>query len=77
MAPASAQEVDEITRAFVDMVAASVAVIRRPLPGTKMARGVRGRERIVAYFSERIPIIAAPRAAKIRCHSCASLPRHP
>ncbi len=30
-------EVDEITRAFVDMVAASVARIRRPLPGTQMA----------------------------------------
>lgn len=49
-------EVDEITRAFVDMVAASVAVIRRPLPGTKMARGVAGRKRIVAYFAEQIPI---------------------
>src|SRR5580658_5801775 len=49
-------EVEEITRAFVDMVAASVAVIRKPLPGTKMARGVKGRERIVAYFSEQIPI---------------------
>ena len=49
-------EVDEITRAFVDMVAASISVIRKPLPGTKMARGVRGRERIVAYFSEQIPI---------------------
>jgi cytochrome P450 len=49
-------EVDEITRAFIDMVAASVAVIRKPLPGTKMARGVKGRERIVAYFSEQIPI---------------------
>jgi len=49
-------EVDEITRAFVDMVAASISVIRKPLPGTKMARGVRGRKRIVAYFSEQIPI---------------------
>ena len=49
-------EVDEITRAFVDMVAASVAVIRKPLPGTPMARGVKGRKRIVAYFSEQIPI---------------------
>src|SRR5437899_8910344 len=49
-------EVDEITRAFVDMVAASVAVIRKPLPGTRMARGVKGRQRIVAYFSEQIPI---------------------
>ena len=49
-------EVDEITRAFVDMVAAAVAVIRKPLPGTQMARGVAGRKRIVAYFSEQIPI---------------------
>lgn len=49
-------EVDEITRAFVDMVAASVAVVRRPLPGTQMARGVAGRKRIIAYFSEQIPI---------------------
>jgi len=49
-------EVDEITRAFVDMVAAAVAVIRKPLPGTQMARGVAGRRRIVAYFSEQIPI---------------------
>jgi cytochrome P450 len=49
-------EVDEITRAFVDMVAASVAVIRKPLPGTQMARGVKGRKRIVGYFSEQIPI---------------------
>ena len=49
-------EVDDITRAFVDMVAASVAVIRKPLPGTAMARGVNGRKRIVAYFSQQIPI---------------------
>src|ERR1700704_3383501 len=49
-------EVKEITRAFVDMVAAAVTPIRRPLPGTQMARGVKGRQRIVAYFSEQIPI---------------------
>ena len=49
-------EVEEINRAFVDMVAASVAPIRTPLPGTAMARGVRGRARIVAYFSEQIPL---------------------
>src|SRR5437667_10957369 len=49
-------EVDEITRAFVDMVAASVPPIRQPWPGTQMARGVKGRQRIVAYFSEQIPI---------------------
>ncbi|MGE9009193.1 cytochrome P450 [Leptospira interrogans] len=49
-------EVDEITRAFVDMVAAAVAPIRRPLPFTQMGRGVAGRKRIVAYFSEQIPV---------------------
>ncbi|MDB5548691.1 MAG: cytochrome [Tardiphaga sp.] len=49
-------EADEITRAFVDMVAASVAPIRTPIPGTAMARGVAGRKRIVAYFSQQIPI---------------------
>src|SRR5882762_3353909 len=49
-------EVDEITRAFVDMVAAAVAPIRRPLPFTQMAAGVKGRKRIVAYFREQIPL---------------------
>ena len=49
-------DVGDITKAFVDMVAASVAPIRQPWPGTQMARGVKGRARIVAYFSEQIPI---------------------
>ncbi len=49
-------EVDEINRAFVDMVAAAVAPIRKPLPGTQMARGVNGRKRIIAYFKQQIPL---------------------
>src|SRR6202045_4027779 len=49
-------DVDDIKRAFVDMVAAAGTPIRHPLPGTAMARGVKGRKRIVAYFSEQIPI---------------------
>src|SRR6201746_2135152 len=63
-------EVDEITRAFVDMVAASISVIRKPLPFTKMARGVRGRERIVAYFSEQIPIRRAKGGEDLFSHLC-------
>ena len=43
-------EVDEITRAFIYMVAAAVAPIRRPLPFTQMGRGVAGRKRIVAVL---------------------------
>src|SRR5690349_15415924 len=44
-------EVEAIKRAFIDMVAASVAVIRTPLPLTLMRRGVVGRQRIIDYFS--------------------------
>lgn len=63
-------EVDEITRAFVDMVAASVAPIRTPWPGTQMARGVKGRARIVAYFSEQIPIRRAQNGSDLFSHLC-------
>ncbi|MBN8981022.1 MAG: cytochrome P450 [Rhizobiales bacterium] len=49
-------DVEKVTRAFVDMVAASIAPIRQPWPGTQMARGVNGRKVIVQYFSEQIPI---------------------
>lgn len=49
-------EVEEVTQAFVDMIAAAVSVVRSPIPGTQMYRGVKGRERIVAYFSQQVPI---------------------
>src|SRR6201995_3489783 len=63
-------EVDEITRAFVDMVAAAVAPIRKPIPGTQMARGVAGRKRIIAYFSEPIPIRRANGGEDLFSHLC-------
>jgi cytochrome P450 len=49
-------EMDGITAAFVDMVAATIAPIRTPLPGTQMRRGIRGREHIVAWFSRQVPM---------------------
>jgi cytochrome P450 len=49
-------EVEEVTRSFIDMVAAAVSPVRVPLPFTQMRRGVQGRERIVAYFTKQIPI---------------------
>ena len=48
-------EADRINRAFVDMVAASVGIVRVPLPGTAMARGVRGRNYMCAFFAREIP----------------------
>ena len=49
-------ELDAVRRAFIAMVAASIAVIRAPLPGTAMGRGVRGRALIVDYFNRQIPL---------------------
>jgi cytochrome P450 len=44
-------EADRINEAFVDMVQASVAPVRRPLPFTKMKKGVDGRAFLVEYFT--------------------------
>ncbi len=44
-----------INRAFMDMVLAAVAVVRRPLPFTRMRRGVQGRAFMSAYFAREIP----------------------
>jgi len=49
-------ELEGVRRAFVAMVAASLAVVRKPLPGTKLSRGVRGRAFIVDYFNRQIPL---------------------
>jgi cytochrome P450 len=49
-------ELEAVKRAFIAMVAASIAVIRAPLPGTQMGRGVRGRVLIVDYFNRQIPL---------------------
>jgi cytochrome P450 len=48
-------QADTIYRAFVDMLAASIGIVRSPVPGTAMWRGVKGREVIVDFFSSEIP----------------------
>jgi cytochrome P450 len=44
-----------VNRAFIDMVAAIIGVVRVPIPGTLMSKGVKGRHAIVAYFTQEIP----------------------
>jgi cytochrome P450 len=44
-------EADRINTAFIDMVQASVAPIRKPLPFTQMKKGVDGRKFLVDYFT--------------------------
>ncbi len=45
-------EADRLNSAFVDMVQASIAPVRRPLPFTKMGKGVAGRRMMVSYFTQ-------------------------
>jgi len=45
-------EADKINTAFVDMVQASVAPVRVPLPFTKMKKGVDGRAYMVEYLTK-------------------------
>lgn len=45
----------KINQAFVDMVQASIGVIRAPLPGTAMGRGVAGRKYLLDYFGAEVP----------------------
>ena len=44
-----------INQAFVDEVAASLAILRRPWPGSQMRRGVKARAFLLNYFRELIP----------------------
>lgn len=48
-------EADRLNRAFVDSVEASLAIVRVPVPGLALHRGIRGREALVAFLRERIP----------------------
>jgi len=48
-------EASHVNKAFVDMVQASIAVIRVPLPGTAMGRGVAARKYLVDFFGREVP----------------------
>jgi cytochrome P450 len=56
-------EADKINNAFVDMVQASIGIIRRPWPGTAMGKGVAGRNYLNSYF---LPQIAERRRDESR-----------
>ena len=66
-------ELEAVKRAFIAMVAASIAVIRAPLPGTGCGRGVRGRAHPRRLFQPANP--AAARAGRRR-PVLAAMPRH-
>jgi len=47
-------EADKINQAFVDEVQASVGVARKPIPFTKMWRGMRARQYLLSYFTPQV-----------------------
>jgi cytochrome P450 len=65
-------EMQAVNRAFIDMIAATVAPMRTPLPGTKMRRGVNGRAfmSITSHAGSQLP---AHKAAMICFRSFAEL----
>ncbi len=63
-------DIESLRQAFTDMVAASISVIRVPLPGTQMGRGVRGRAFIVDYFKRQIPIRRERGGEDLFSHLC-------
>lgn len=48
-------DADKINKAFVDMVQASIGIVRKPLPGTAMRKGVAGRKFLAEYFGREVP----------------------
>ena len=48
-------EADRLNKAFADSVAAAIAVVRVPIPGTKFGRGVKGRKYIQVYLRDQVP----------------------
>lgn len=63
-------EAERIKHAFIDMVQASVGVVRRPIPGSKMWRGVRGRKFMCSFFAREIPKRRAREADDIFSQIC-------
>ena len=60
----------KINRAFVDMVAASIGVVRSPIPGSQMYRGVQGRKAIQDVFGRLIPERRAGHGADLFTELC-------
>jgi cytochrome P450 len=49
-------DLEAIKQALSAMVAASIAPIRKALPGTKMSAGMRGRALVIDYFGKQMPL---------------------
>ena len=70
MGMALGPEADRMNRAFVDTVAASLALVRRPLPPLGMWRGVRARASLVALMRSKLADTRASEGADLFSQLC-------
>jgi cytochrome P450 len=63
-------ELETTKQAFIAMLAASIAVIRVPLPGTRMRRGLKGRAQLVDYFDRKIAVRRERDGEDLFSHLC-------
>ncbi|MBV9289882.1 MAG: cytochrome P450 [Hyphomicrobiales bacterium] len=63
-------EATELKSAFTDMAAAIVSFVRKPIPGTQMARGLKGRAFMIGYFGRQIDARRASDGADIFTQLC-------
>ncbi|GAA4659824.1 cytochrome P450 [Gordonia humi] len=65
-------EADRINRAFIDTVRAGVAYVRKPVPGGRWWKGLRGRKVLEEFFYKHIPAKRAavtPDLFSVLCHA--------
>jgi cytochrome P450 len=66
------RQADRINQAFIATVRAGTAFVRRPVPGSRWWRGLRGRRRLEAFFAEQLPAKRAggdPDLFSALCHA--------
>lgn len=65
-------EAEKLNDAFLHMAEASLGFVRYPIPGTKMYKGMKGREFMLDYFHKMIPqkrAVETPDAFSQLCHA--------
>lgn len=65
-------EADRLNQAFLDMAEASLGFVRYPIPGTKMHKGMKGREYMIKVLRDMIPqkrAVETPDLFSQMCHA--------
>ena len=71
------EEADQLNQAFIDVVAASMVVVRYPMFGNKYQRGLEGRALLENYFSSRLNMAAHDTTTSSLSSVCYALAKNP